>query len=122
MTLFVVANIITFATLLTPIAEIFVGIAFVVPNTASKALAPFEKITGIASSVMGAVSMGLAAVGTMLMGFWHAGFGAVDGVVYNFWTLTMGATVIFILFIMLPRRRRESRSRRAAAIARRKMR
>jgi MFS transporter, DHA1 family, multidrug resistance protein len=105
LTLLVVANIINFPSLLSPIVVIFVGIAFVVPNTAAKALAPFEKIAGIASSVMGSIQMGLAAVGTMLMGFWHKD-GAVHGVVYNFWCLTLAATFVFVVFIALPGRNR----------------
>lgn len=121
LTLLVVADVITLATLLTPIVVIFVGIAFVVPNTAAKALAPFEKQAGIASAVMGSVQMGLAAVGTMLMGFWHED-GAVHGVVYNFWCLTLAATAVFVIFIMIPRRRREAASQRAEAIARKHMR
>lgn len=49
------------------ISFIYVGIAFVVPVATSRAVAPFEKIAGSASALMGSLSMGLASAATLLV-------------------------------------------------------
>lgn len=55
---------VTLLTMLGPISLIFIGIAFVVPVGTAVALAPFEKIAGSASSMLGALSMGIASAST----------------------------------------------------------
>ncbi|MGX2040028.1 multidrug effflux MFS transporter [Methylocaldum sp. MU1018] len=55
---------ITLFTLLGPISVIFGGIAFVIPVATAVALAPFEKIAGSASSMLGSLSMGIASAST----------------------------------------------------------
>jgi Bcr/CflA subfamily drug resistance transporter len=52
-------------TMLGSISVIYVGIAFVVPVATSRAVAPFERIAGSASALMGSLSMGLASLATL---------------------------------------------------------
>jgi DHA1 family bicyclomycin/chloramphenicol resistance-like MFS transporter len=58
---------VTLPTMLGPISFIFGGVAFVIPVSTSIALAPFEKITGSASALLGGLSMGMASSSTYLM-------------------------------------------------------
>jgi DHA1 family bicyclomycin/chloramphenicol resistance-like MFS transporter len=55
---------VTLLTMLGPISLIFIGIAFVIPVGTAVALAPFEKIAGSASSMLGSLSMGIASAST----------------------------------------------------------
>lgn len=57
----------TFALLLTPIAVTFVGVGLIVPAATANAMAPFKKNAGTASSMLGFVLMGTAALATVGM-------------------------------------------------------
>lgn len=58
---------VTLGTMLGPISFIFSGVAFVIPVGTSVALAPFEKIAGSASALLGSLSMGIASASTYLI-------------------------------------------------------
>ena len=58
---------VTLPTMLGAISFIFSGIAFVVPVGTSLALSPFQKVAGSASSMVGGISMGMAAASTWLI-------------------------------------------------------
>jgi len=62
------AGIVDLVTALAAISTIYVGLAFVIPVATSLAVAPFEKIAGSASALLGSISMALASVGTYLIG------------------------------------------------------
>jgi DHA1 family bicyclomycin/chloramphenicol resistance-like MFS transporter len=57
-------NWVTLPTMLSSMSFIFSGIAFVCPVSTSLAMAPFQRVAGSASSMIGCVSMGMAAAGT----------------------------------------------------------
>ncbi|MEO6801370.1 MAG: hypothetical protein ABI178_15645 [Rhodanobacter sp.] len=56
------------ATFLFPIAVCFIGVGMVVPVATAHAMAPFDKNTGIASSLLGSIQMLVAALGMLAMG------------------------------------------------------
>jgi DHA1 family bicyclomycin/chloramphenicol resistance-like MFS transporter len=58
---------VTLMTMLASISAIYTGLAFVVPVATSRAVAPFGKITGSATSLLGSLSMGLASACTLLI-------------------------------------------------------
>jgi len=62
------ADRVTLATALAAISTIYVGLAFVIPVGTSLAVAPFERIAGSASALLGSISMGLASAGTLFVG------------------------------------------------------
>jgi len=62
------ANVVTLATVLAAISVIYVGLAFVIPVGTSLAVAPFERIAGSASALLGSISMALASAGTLFIG------------------------------------------------------
>lgn len=55
---------ITLTNMLAAIATLYIGLAFVIPVATARALAPFGRNAGSASSMFGCFSMGLAAVST----------------------------------------------------------
>lgn len=55
---------ITLTNMLAAIATLYIGLAFVIPVATSRALAPFGRNAGTASSMFGCVSMGLASLST----------------------------------------------------------
>lgn len=55
---------VTLPTMLTSIATVYIGLAFVVPVATARALAPFEQNAGSAAAMLGCVSMGLASAST----------------------------------------------------------
>lgn len=57
----------TFVSLLFPIAIVFVGVGLIVPAAAANAMAPFKRNAGTASSMLGFVQMGTAAIATLGM-------------------------------------------------------
>jgi DHA1 family bicyclomycin/chloramphenicol resistance-like MFS transporter len=59
---------VTLATVLAAISVIYVGLAFVIPVGTSLAVAPFERIAGSASALLGSISMALASAGTLFIG------------------------------------------------------
>jgi DHA1 family bicyclomycin/chloramphenicol resistance-like MFS transporter len=61
-------NRVTLASALAAISTIYVGLAFVIPVGTSLAVAPFERIAGSASALLGSISMALASAGTLLIG------------------------------------------------------
>ena len=63
----------SFAAFLIPIAICFVGVGLVVPVSTAKAMAPFGDNAGAASSLMGFIRMGVAALGTIAMSAMHQG-------------------------------------------------
>lgn len=63
----------SFAAYLLPIAICFVGVGLVVPVSTAKAMAPFGDNAGAASSLMGFIRMGVAALGTIAMSAMHKG-------------------------------------------------
>jgi DHA1 family bicyclomycin/chloramphenicol resistance-like MFS transporter len=63
----------SFAAYLLPIAICFVGVGLVVPVSTAKAMAPFGDNAGAASSLMGFIRMGVAALGTIAMSAMHQG-------------------------------------------------
>ncbi len=58
---------VTLVNMLAAISVIYVGIAFVVPVATSRAIAPFEKIVGSASALLGSLSMGFASASTLFV-------------------------------------------------------
>lgn len=54
--------------LLVPIIIVFMGIAFVLPITSANALAPFARLSGYASAMMGFIQMSIASLATAILG------------------------------------------------------
>ncbi|MGH8233403.1 MAG: multidrug effflux MFS transporter [Rhodanobacteraceae bacterium] len=77
---------------LVPIAVCFVGVGMVVPVSTAKAMAPFKKTTGVASSLLGFTRMGIAALGTLAMSLAH------KGSVYDMPVVFLGLIGIAIAF------------------------
>ena len=75
-----------------PIAVCFVGVGMVVPVSTAKAMAPFKKVTGVASSLLGFTRMGIAALGTLAMSLAH------KGSVYDMPVVFLGLIGIAIAF------------------------
>lgn len=63
----------SFGEYLSSIAFCFVGVGLVVPVSTAKAMAPFGDTAGAASSLMGFIRMGVAALGTIAMSAMHKG-------------------------------------------------
>ena len=59
---------VSLVTSLAAISTIYVGLAFVIPVATSLAVAPFDRIAGSASALLGSVSMALASASTLLIG------------------------------------------------------
>ena len=57
--------------MLTTISVVFFGLAFVIPISISRSLAPYEDIVGVASSMTGCVSMFIASASTYLISLLH---------------------------------------------------
>ncbi|HEX7381298.1 MAG TPA: multidrug effflux MFS transporter [Nevskiaceae bacterium] len=64
---------IDFVLYLAPIALCFVGVGLCLPVTTAKAMAPFGDRAGTASSLLGFVRMGVAALATLVMSVIHRG-------------------------------------------------
>lgn len=81
---------------LVPVAVCFVGVGLVMPVTTANAMAPFDEISGAASSLLGFVRMLLAALGTMAMALLHQS--SVYDMPVVFLGLTAAAIAVFAIF------------------------
>ncbi len=82
---------------LLPIGVSFIGVGLVVPIATARAMAPFDKDTGTASSLLGGVQMGVAALGTVGMSALHAG--TVMDIPIVFLMLSGAAMLLFVVDI-----------------------
>lgn len=78
---------------LAPIGVCFVGVGLTVPVSTAKAMAPFSDNAGAASSVLGFLRMGIAALGTIAMSALH--MGSVYDIPIVFLALSITAVVLF---------------------------
>lgn len=89
----------TLAAYLAPIALAFVGVGLVVPVTTARAMAPFRDNAGAASSLLGALRMGVAALATIAMSVSHKG--NVLDIPTLFLALSLGAVVLFAGYLLV---------------------
>ncbi|MGH8213584.1 MAG: multidrug effflux MFS transporter, partial [Rhodanobacteraceae bacterium] len=82
---------------LSPIAFCFVGVGLVVPVSTAKAMAPFRDNAGAASSLLGFLRMGVAALGTIAMSALHKG--SVLDIPIVFLALSVSAVVLFAVYL-----------------------
>ncbi|MGH8216660.1 MAG: multidrug effflux MFS transporter [Rhodanobacteraceae bacterium] len=85
------------ATYLLPIGIAFVGVGLTVPVSTAKAIAPFGDNAGAASSVLGFLRMGIAALGTIAMSALH--MGSVYDIPIVFLALSVTAVVLFCTYL-----------------------
>lgn len=88
----------TLAQFLTPIACCFTGVGLVVPVSTTRAMAPFDRIAGAASSLLGFTRISIAAGGTIAMSLLH--HGSIYDMPIVFLGLSGSATVIFASYII----------------------
>ena len=88
----------SFAAYLLPIAICFVGVGLVVPVSTAKAMAPFGETAGAASSLMGFIRMGVAALGTIAMSAMHKG--SVYDIPIVFLALVVTAIVFYGVYLL----------------------
>lgn len=88
-----------FATYLAPIAVCFVGVGMVVPVSTARAMAPFRDNAGAASSLLGFLRMGVAAIATIVMSILHRG--SVFDIPIVFLALTAIAVALFAGYLLL---------------------
>ena len=93
----------TLAMFLAPIGVAFIGVGLVVPVTTAHAMAPFRQIAGAASSMLGFVRMGVAALATLAMSLLH--MGSVIDIPIVFLVLTALAVGLFVGYVTLYGRR-----------------
>jgi DHA1 family bicyclomycin/chloramphenicol resistance-like MFS transporter len=84
---------------LAPIAVCFIGVGLVVPVSTAKAMAPFGDSTGAASSLMGFIRMGVAALGTIAMSAMHKG--SVYDIPIVFLALAGVAIVLYATYLIV---------------------
>lgn len=84
---------------LSPIALCFIGVGLTVPVSTAKAMAPFRDNTGSASSLLGFLRMGVAALGTIAMSALHKG--SVLDIPIVFLALSLGAVALFAVYLTL---------------------
>jgi MFS transporter, DHA1 family, multidrug resistance protein len=84
---------------LSPIAFCFIGVGLVVPVSTAKAMAPFRDNAGAASSLLGFLRMGAAALGTIAMSALHKG--SVLDIPIVFLALSVSAAVLFAIYLPL---------------------
>ncbi|HLQ85319.1 MAG TPA: multidrug effflux MFS transporter [Salinisphaeraceae bacterium] len=89
----------TLAMYLTPIGFCFFGVGLIVPVSTANAMAPFNRIAGAASSVLGFTRMGIAAIGTIAMSLLHQS--SVYDMPIVFLGLSGLASVIFVAYVAL---------------------
>ncbi len=89
----------TLAEYLIPIASCFVAVGLVVPVSTAKAMAPFRRMAGAASSLLGFMRMGIAALGTLAMSLLH--HGSVLDIPIVFLALSATALVLFAAYLGL---------------------
>ena len=87
------------ATYLVPIGIAFVGVGLTVPVSTAKAIAPFGDNAGAASSVLGFLRMGIAALGTIAMSALH--MGSVYDIPIVFLALSVTAVALFCTYLGL---------------------
>jgi DHA1 family bicyclomycin/chloramphenicol resistance-like MFS transporter len=87
------------ATYLVPIGISFIGVGLTVPVSTAKAMAPFGDNAGAASSVLGFLRMGIAALGTIAMSALH--MGSVYDIPIVFLALSVTAVVLFCTYLGL---------------------
>lgn len=85
------------ATWLAPIGVCFIGVGLTVPVTTAKAMAPFSDNAGAASSLVGFLRMGVAALGTLAMSAMHKG--AVFDMPAVFLALSGLAVLLFVAYL-----------------------
>lgn len=73
---------------------------FIFPNTSAMALAPFGKLAGSASAMLGCVQMGLGAISSALVSYFHNGT-----VIPMVGVMCFGAVTAFTLYTFLPKLR-----------------
>ena len=92
---------VTLPTMLSSMSFIFSGIAFVIPVATSLALAPFQKVAGSASSMIGCISMGMASGSTYLISILPSR--PSFDIFVTFTLLTgLGLTLVFVTHIFAP--------------------
>ncbi|MDN5937927.1 MAG: multidrug effflux MFS transporter [Salinisphaera sp.] len=84
------------ATYLTPIALSFTGVGLIVPVSTTNAMDRFARTAGAASSLLGFVRMGIAALGTIAMSLLHEG--TVFDMPIVFLALTGTAILLFVIY------------------------
>ena len=84
---------------LVPIAVCFIGVGLVVPVSTAKAMAPFGDNAGAASSLMGFIRMGVAALGTIAMSALHKG--SVYDIPIVFLALACAAVVLYAGYLLV---------------------
>ncbi|HET7558004.1 MAG TPA: multidrug effflux MFS transporter [Rhodanobacteraceae bacterium] len=89
----------SFASYLLPIAICFVGVGLVVPVSTAKAMAPFGDTAGAASSLMGFIRMGVAALGTIAMSAMHKG--SVYDIPIVFLALVGVAILVYAVYLVV---------------------
>jgi len=87
------------ATYLLPIGISFIGVGLTVPVSTARAIAPFGDNAGAASSVLGFLRMGIAALGTIAMSALH--MGSVYDIPIVFLALSVTAVVLFCTYLGL---------------------
>lgn len=102
----------TLAMYLTPIGVAFVGVGLVVPVTTAHALAPFNQTAGSASSMLGFIRMGVAALATLTMSLLH--MSTVIDIPVVFLVLTTVAVGLFVAYCVFGFHK-DARQRRVAA-------
>lgn len=86
----------TLAMYLAPIGVAFIGVGLVVPVTTAHALAPFKQTAGSASSMLGFIRMGVAALATLAMSLLH--MSTVIDIPIVFLVLTTVAVGLFVAY------------------------
>ena len=84
---------------LSPIAFCFIGVGLTVPVSTAKAMAPFDDNAGAASSLLGFLRMGVAALGTIAMSALHKG--SVLDIPIVFLALSVSAVLLFAVYLPL---------------------
>lgn len=84
---------------LVPIGVSFIGVGLTVPVTTAKAMAPFDDNAGAASSLLGFLRMGVAALGTIAMSVMHKG--SVFDMPIVFLALSAIAICVFVGYLAI---------------------
>ncbi|MGH8128267.1 MAG: MFS transporter, partial [Gammaproteobacteria bacterium] len=84
---------------LIPIGVCFIGVGLIIPAATANAMAPFKHNAGTASSLLGFIQMGVAAIATIAMSLLHNG-SAFD-IPTVFLMLSGGATLMYTAYIIM---------------------
>lgn len=104
----------TLADYLAPISVSFGGVGLVVPVTIAKGMAPFQRTAGSASSLLGFVRIGVAALSTVAMSLLHQG-SALDMPIV-FLALSIIAILVFWPYVHLHGMPQSGGARRARRV------